>query len=54
MCVVRVGSWSWAGVLAWALRFDVPFEVVGPPELAAAAAEVGSRMAASVTGPVIR
>lgn len=49
--VVRVGSWSWAGVLAWALRFDMPFEILGPPELAAAAAEAGHRMAASAAGP---
>ena len=29
-CRVRVGSWSWAGVLAWALRFDAPFRILGP------------------------
>lgn len=31
-CRVRVGSWSWAGVLSWILRFDAPFTVVGPEE----------------------
>ncbi|WP_065572048.1 helix-turn-helix transcriptional regulator [Microbacterium oleivorans] len=50
-CLVRVGSWSWAGVLAWALRFDVPFEVVGPPELVEAAAATARRIAASVALP---
>lgn len=29
---VRVGSWSWAGLLSWVLRFDAPFTVEGPPE----------------------
>lgn len=29
-CRVRVGSWAWAGVLAWALRFDAPFRILGP------------------------
>ncbi len=36
-CSVEVGSWSWAGVLALVMRLGVPFRVVGPPELAAAA-----------------
>ncbi len=51
---VRVGSWSWAGALAWALRFDVPFEVVGPPELADAAGTLGRRLSDSAAGPGIR
>ncbi|MBF4992698.1 WYL domain-containing protein [Arthrobacter gandavensis] len=29
-CRVRVGSWSWAGLLSWVLRFDAPFTVLGP------------------------
>ncbi|KAD3455984.1 WYL domain-containing protein [Arthrobacter yangruifuii] len=29
-CRVRVGSWSEAGLLSWALRFDAPFTVLGP------------------------
>ena len=29
-CRVRVGSWSWAGLMAWILRFDAPFTVLGP------------------------
>jgi len=31
-CRVRVGSWSWAGLISWILRFDAPFTVVGPVE----------------------
>jgi len=31
LCRVRVGSWSWAGLISWILRFDAPFTVVGPP-----------------------
>ncbi|OAH50418.1 helix-turn-helix transcriptional regulator [Microbacterium oleivorans] len=51
---VRVGSWSWAGALAWALRFDVPFEVIGPPELAEAARALAVRLSDSAAGPGIR
>ncbi|MFI8633013.1 helix-turn-helix transcriptional regulator [Microbacterium sp. NPDC077663] len=51
---VQVGSWSWAGALAWALRFDAPFEIVGPPELADAAAALAGRLTDSAVGPGIR
>lgn len=44
-CRIRVGSWSWAGVLSWILRFDAPFTVIGPPELAAAARSLSVRLA---------
>ncbi|MHA7135608.1 helix-turn-helix transcriptional regulator [Oerskovia turbata] len=37
------GSWSWGGLAAWVGMFDVPFDVVGPPELRAAVAETGRR-----------
>ena len=30
VCRIRVGSWSWAGLMAWILRFDAPFTVLGP------------------------
>ncbi len=49
---VRVGSWSWVGALAWALRFDAPLEVVGPPELAEAAAALARRLLDSAAGLV--
>uniref|UniRef100_UPI002606444F helix-turn-helix transcriptional regulator n=1 Tax=Microbacterium sp. TaxID=51671 RepID=UPI002606444F len=35
-CRITIGSWSWVGVLAFVTRFDVPFTIVGPPELAEA------------------
>jgi len=40
-----LGSWSWVGVLASLARFDAPFEIVGPPALADAAAVLADRMA---------
>ncbi|RMI09588.1 helix-turn-helix transcriptional regulator [Cellulomonas triticagri] len=49
-CRVRIGSWSWTGVLAWVLRFDAPFTVVGPPALAEAGAALAVRLAAATTG----
>ncbi|PPF45496.1 transcriptional regulator [Pseudoclavibacter sp. AY1F1] len=46
-CRVRFGSWSWTGILASIARFDADFEVVGPPELAEAAAALAARFAAA-------
>ena len=46
--LVSSGSWSWAGLLADALRFDAPFRVVGPDELVAAARTLGARLARAV------
>jgi predicted DNA-binding transcriptional regulator YafY len=43
------GSWSWGGLAAMVGMFDVPFEIVGPPELRAAAAELARRYAAAAT-----
>ncbi len=40
---VIVGSWSWTGVLAFVARFDVPFTIVGPEPLRAAAAALAER-----------
>ncbi|GAA1731098.1 helix-turn-helix transcriptional regulator [Microbacterium paludicola] len=45
---VRVGAWSWVGLLAWVLRFDAPFTVVGPAPLRAAAAPLAARLSSSV------
>jgi predicted DNA-binding transcriptional regulator YafY len=42
-----LGSWSWTGLLAAVLRFDAPFEVVGPEPLRAATAALAERMAAA-------
>ncbi len=35
-CMLEAGSWSWGALAASFGRFEVPMEVVGPPELAAA------------------
>jgi predicted DNA-binding transcriptional regulator YafY len=39
------GSWSWAALAAKLARFDTEVEVVGPPELRAAFAELSARAA---------
>lgn len=44
---VRVGSWSWAGLLSWILRFDAPFTILGPPEFLAAVPGFAARVADS-------
>lgn len=49
-CLVRLGSWSWTGLLASIARFDADFDVVGPPELAEAAAALAARFAAAADG----
>ncbi|WP_424466966.1 helix-turn-helix transcriptional regulator [Pseudoclavibacter helvolus] len=46
-CLVRLGSWSWVGLLASIARFDADFEVVGPAELSEAAATLAARFAAA-------
>lgn len=46
-CLVRLGSWSWTGLLASIARFDADFEVVGPPELVVASAALSARFAAA-------
>ncbi|MGI5237720.1 helix-turn-helix transcriptional regulator [Dactylosporangium sp. CA-139066] len=46
-CRVSAGSWSWTGLAAFFGMFDVDFELVGPPELLAAAAGLADRFARS-------
>jgi predicted DNA-binding transcriptional regulator YafY len=41
---VRVGSWSWAGVLAWILRLDAPFTILGPPAFVDALPALATRI----------
>lgn len=50
-CAVTIGSWSWAGVLAAVARFDAPFTIIGPAELAHAAASLSARLAAAAPPP---
>lgn len=44
---LRIGSWSWAGLLSWVIRFDAPFEVLGPPEFVAAISGFADRLTSS-------
>lgn len=44
-CLLRVGSWSWAGVLARVAHFDAPMQIIGPSELHDAAAVLAARLA---------
>nr|WP_315269046.1 WYL domain-containing protein [Microbacterium lemovicicum] len=48
-CRVRIGSWSYAGLMSWVLRFDVAFAIIAPPELRTAAGVVAARLAAART-----
>ncbi|WP_374008041.1 helix-turn-helix transcriptional regulator [Leifsonia sp. LS-T14] len=41
---VVLGSWNWMGLLASLARFDAPFDIVGPPALAEAAAVLARRL----------
>ncbi|MCO1657024.1 helix-turn-helix transcriptional regulator [Pseudonocardia humida] len=49
-CRVRLGSWSWPALAAALARFDADLDVIGPPELRRAFAEL-SRRAARAAGP---
>lgn len=51
-CRVRIGSSSWAGLLAWIIRFDAPFTVLGPDALIDAAARLATRVAEATPAPV--
>lgn len=46
-CTLEAGSWSWGALAASFGRFDVPMQVVGPPELAAAFAVLAERYSAT-------
>ena len=51
-CRVRLGSWSWAGLAAALARFDAEIEVLGPPELRRALADLAARAGrAAASGP---
>ncbi len=51
-CRVTASSWSWTGLAAWAAMFDAELEIIGPPELARAAATLAGRFARSTGGGV--
>jgi predicted DNA-binding transcriptional regulator YafY len=44
-CSLEAGAWSWGALAASFGRFEAELEVVGPPELAAAFAELAARYA---------
>ncbi|WP_270366769.1 helix-turn-helix transcriptional regulator [Microbacterium algeriense] len=46
-CRVRLGSWSWTGILAAVARFDAPFTIVGPEQLKEAAGALAERFTAA-------
>ncbi|MDQ7876398.1 WYL domain-containing protein [Microbacterium sp. QXD-8] len=49
-CLVELGAWSWGALAALLLRFEVDVEVVEPPELTAAFAEIGQRVSIAAGG----
>lgn len=49
-CRLTTGSWSWGGLAARCAMFDVPFDVVGPPELRDAVRVLGERARAAARG----
>ncbi|MER2134490.1 MAG: WYL domain-containing protein [Arthrobacter sp.] len=51
LCRVRVGSWSWAGLMSWVLRFDAPFKVLGPAAFIESLSGFADRISASRPGP---
>ncbi|MFC5819313.1 helix-turn-helix transcriptional regulator [Nonomuraea harbinensis] len=51
-CRLVLGSWSWAGLAASIGRFDADIEVVGPPELKDAFAQLARRFAQAATAPL--
>lgn len=44
-CQLVLGSWTWTGLAAAIGRFDTDIDVIGPPQLAAAFAELATRYA---------
>ncbi|MEW1914854.1 WYL domain-containing protein [Kitasatospora sp. NPDC085895] len=53
-CRLVLGSWSWTGLAATIGRFDTDIDVVGPPRLATAFADLAARYARAArpeTGP---
>ncbi|MFJ7589582.1 helix-turn-helix transcriptional regulator [Streptomyces sp. NPDC097617] len=44
-CRLTLGSWSWTGLAATIGRFDTDIEVIGPPQLATAFADLAVRYA---------
>ncbi|WP_149264987.1 YafY family protein [Actinomadura sp. K4S16] len=50
-CRLTLGSWSWTGLAATIGRFDADVEVIGPPQLATAFADLAARYARAAHTP---
>ncbi|MGP3753523.1 helix-turn-helix transcriptional regulator [Streptomyces sp. IBSNAI001] len=50
-CRLTLGSWSWTGLATTIGHFDADVQVIGPPELTSAFAELAVRYAAAAAGP---
>ena len=50
-CRLVLGSWSWSGLAAAIGRFDADIEIIGPPELRDAFAQLARRFADAAAGP---
>jgi predicted DNA-binding transcriptional regulator YafY len=50
-CRLILGSWSWPGLAATLGKFDADIEVIGPPELKAAFAQLARRYAHAAATP---
>ncbi|REE94765.1 helix-turn-helix transcriptional regulator [Thermomonospora umbrina] len=50
-CRLTLGSWSWTGLAAAIGRFDAGIEVIGPPRLATAFADLAARYADAARVP---
>ncbi|MES5820635.1 WYL domain-containing protein [Streptomyces sp. RG80] len=50
-CRLTLGSWSWTGLAATLSRFDTEIEVIGPPRLATAFADLAARCTRAAGGP---
>ena len=49
-CSLEIGSWSWGALAASFGRFEARMDVIGPPELSAAFAELAERYASAAKG----
>lgn len=50
-CRITFGSWSWRSLAAGFAKYDVDIEVVGPPELREAFAQLADRFARAASTP---
>nr|WSS69868.1 WYL domain-containing protein [Streptomyces sp. NBC_01175] len=51
-CRLTLGSWSWTGLATTIGHFDADIQIIGPPELTGAFAELAARYAAAAAGRI--